>query len=290
VHDLLKPVLGHLIETADRCILPRFRALKRADIQTKSGPHDLVTITDRESEAALSVALTALLPGSVAVGEEAVAQDAALLSHLSGPHPCWIIDPVDGTWNFAHGDDRFCVMVALSIGDQVEAAWILEPLRQRGFVAARTMGTWRYDLSVSNGEPVQIRIPSPSQPLTAWRGSAYHSGVDNENARPRPERQGSAAIEYVRILCGEAEFALYDRVMPWDHAPGSLLLREADGAHAFVDGGAYCPSAGPKRALLGAASPAGWRAVRGALLPGLEHADTKNAPLMGWPAPSPKKG
>lgn len=263
----LESVLPLLQEAAQTCILPRFRALTDAQVQTKSGPHDLVTIADQESEILLSRALCALLPGSLAVGEEAVSRDPSLLDRLRGPAPVWLIDPVDGTWNFAHGDERFCVMVALSVADRLEGAWILEPLRSRAFAAVRGQGTWHYDLSPDAAPPRRIHVPAPPADLARWRGSAYHHRIDMDAAVPRPQRQGSAGIEYLHILTGEGEFALYSRAMPWDHAPGSLLLSEAGARHAFADGTDYHPSGGPQRTVAAAASPEAWHQLLDALLP-----------------------
>lgn len=260
---LLDPVLSLLHRAAQDVVLPRFQALDPLQIQTKSSPHDLVTIADREAEALLTEALCALLPGSVAVGEEAVSLDAGILDHLRGSAPVWLIDPVDGTWNFVAGDPRFCMMVALSVGDRVEASWILEPLRGRAFAAVRGQGTWRQEA----GAWARVQIAPPPADVGLWRGAAYHRHILPEQARPRPVRQGSAGIEYGRILMGEAEFSVYDRPLPWDHAPGSLLLSEAGGCHAFIDGVPYHPSAGLGRAVVATADAASWPRLIAALLP-----------------------
>ena len=87
-------------------ITPRFRALAAHEVREKK-PGDLVTIADETAERALIPALQGLLPGSVAIGEEAISIDANLLSHLEhAERPVWVIDPVDGTVNFAHGRSR----------------------------------------------------------------------------------------------------------------------------------------------------------------------------------------
>ncbi|MEM9972287.1 MAG: inositol monophosphatase family protein, partial [Pseudomonadota bacterium] len=84
-------------------ILPRFRALRPADIATKSRDDDLVTVADRAAEARLTEATQDILPGVVVVGEEAVAEEPSRRDALADAATCLIIDPVDGTWNFAHG-------------------------------------------------------------------------------------------------------------------------------------------------------------------------------------------
>src|SRR5437879_2711858 len=107
----LERVTGLIEETAALEILPRFRKLAAGDIREKE-PGDLVTVADEAAEARLTPLLTALLPGSLVLGEEAAAADPKLLNRLLGDHPVWVIDPVDGTGNFAAGRPAFAVMVA----------------------------------------------------------------------------------------------------------------------------------------------------------------------------------
>ncbi len=112
---------------ADERILPYFGRLEPGDVVEKT-PGDLVTVADRGAEEALSLALSRLVPGSVVVGEESVAADPTTLARLSGAAPVWIIDPVDGTHNFASGSSRFSTLVALA--DQGELHRVVE-LRSR---------------------------------------------------------------------------------------------------------------------------------------------------------------
>src|SRR6185437_12134645 len=92
-------------------IVPRFRMLAAGDIREKR-PGDLVTIADLEAEKRLMRELEAAMPGTVALGEESVAADPTRLDLLAGEVPVWVIDPIDGTGNFAKGDARFAVIIA----------------------------------------------------------------------------------------------------------------------------------------------------------------------------------
>ena len=114
-------------DVAAEHVLPYFGRLTAADIVEK-GPGDLVTIADRSAEAALTEALTALVPGTVVVGEEAVAGDPGVLARLAGPDPVWVIDPVDGTHNFAAGNPRFTTLVTLARGGELLASWTYAPV------------------------------------------------------------------------------------------------------------------------------------------------------------------
>src|SRR5512138_204235 len=97
----------------EREVVPRFGRLAASDIAEKA-PGDLVTVADRAAEAAMIEALQAVVPGSVAVGEEAVAEEPAVLAALDGDAPVWIIDPIDGTHNFVADNPRFATLVALA--------------------------------------------------------------------------------------------------------------------------------------------------------------------------------
>ena len=112
---------------AEREILPRFGRLTGADISEKA-PGDLVTVADRAAEEALTAALEAAVPGSVAVGEEAVAGDRGLLAEIAGERPVWIIDPIDGTHNFAAENPRFTTLVALAHRGRLVASWTYAPV------------------------------------------------------------------------------------------------------------------------------------------------------------------
>ncbi len=105
-------------------VLPRFRQLKSHEIREKS-PGDFVTVADEAMEAALAPKLAALLPGSLLVGEEDTARDPSIMRRLASDQPVWVIDPVDGTANFAEGKEEFCSMMALIERDQVLGGWIL---------------------------------------------------------------------------------------------------------------------------------------------------------------------
>ena len=98
-------------ETADEEVLPRFQKLNEGEVSEKAHG-EVVTIADTETERVLTERLAAALPGSHVVGEEAVSEDPRVMDLLEGPEPVWIIDPIDGTSNFAGGKPVFAVMVA----------------------------------------------------------------------------------------------------------------------------------------------------------------------------------
>ena len=254
-------------EAAAAEIMPRFRRLAAADVREK-GPGDLVTIADEAVEARLAPLLTSLVPGSIVVGEEAAAADPNLLNRLLDDRPVWIIDPVDGTSNFAEGRPAFAVMVALVRGVDVLAAWIHDPVGARTAVAAAGEGAWL------GGRRLAV-APRPVDAgdmagvlLSGFFGSReLGRRIDARRNRVRALRSmRCAGLEYLRLASGEMHFSLFTKLMPWDHAPGVLLHREAGGHAAYLEGGAYEPAAIKRSGLLLAPDPESWRQLHALLL------------------------
>ncbi|HEY0836481.1 MAG TPA: inositol monophosphatase family protein [Azospirillum sp.] len=248
-------------EVAETEILPYFRQLTDGQVREKSGPTDLVTIADEAGERALTPRLADLLPGSVVVGEEAASADPAVLDRLSGDAPVWVIDPVDGTINFAAGRPAFAVIVALVQGGRTLAGWIHDPCGNRTAVAAAGEGAWM------DGRRLRVADPAP---VGAMRGAASTRFCPDEVGRRIREGLAamgghisllSAAHEYLCLITGETHFSLYHRLMPWDHAAGVLLHAEAGGHAALVDGTPYRPTL-LEGSLLMAPDEASWHAVR----------------------------
>ena len=108
----------------------------------EKGPGDLVTVADEESERQLTRRLMELVPNSAVIGEEAVAADQKVLDRIFDDVPVWIIDPVDGTSNFAAGKPAFGVIVAYARRGETLAGWIHDPLGKRTAVAMKGEGAW----------------------------------------------------------------------------------------------------------------------------------------------------
>jgi len=143
VHALMR-------DAAERAIVPRYRTLAADQIVSKpSGGTlpDVVTVADHEAEAILTEGLTRLLPGVPVVGEEAVHADPKVLERLAQSQ-CWIVDPLDGTNNFAEGKPPFGILVALCEGGETVAGWILDVLTMRFCHAARDGTFWSYGLQL----------------------------------------------------------------------------------------------------------------------------------------------
>ncbi|MEV6021586.1 inositol monophosphatase family protein [Streptomyces sp. NPDC052036] len=218
-------------------IMPRFRRLAAHEIDEKSGPHDLVTDADRKAEAYLTEALPKLLPGSVVVGEEAVHTNPATYDAVRGEAPVWIVDPVDGTRQFVHGDPGFCTLVALAQGGVVRASWTFAPARDQLATAIRGGGAFL------DGRRLRSGSPAPGCDLEVATSHPYYTtdeqqrallGLQTEGVRPRA--CGSAGLEYLSIAQGLLDATAFCWEAAWDHAAGLLLVEEAGGTHRTVAG------------------------------------------------------
>ena len=243
-------------EAAERAILPRYQSLAEHEIDAKAAD-DLVTIADRESEDILGERLSRLLPEAAIVGEEAAHADPAVLDRL-GDALCWIIDPLDGTNNFASGKPPFGVLIALAQGGETIGGWIYDPLAERFCHAVKGGGAFL------GGERIAARGTGHVPPVAGI--SMLFMDPDRREkmkAHIAPhytlfDIPRCAAEQYPRLTFGENDVSIFERTLPWDHAAGVLFLNEAGGKAARPDGSDYRVDDYARAGLIGAASPALW--------------------------------
>jgi fructose-1,6-bisphosphatase/inositol monophosphatase family enzyme len=255
---------------AAREIMPRFRRLSAAQVRSKSSAFDVVTEADEAAERAISAALLAHFPGAVVIGEEAVARDPGLLATIPDAPLAFIVDPLDGTKNFASGLPLFGVMVAVVVADTVVGAVIHDPISTSSALARAGSGAWMRE---SDGSQVPLRVAAPA-PVGEMEG------VIGTNFLPEPMRRTvnanlsrlsmtnwfrCSAHEYRLAAAGHCHVLFYNKLMPWDHAAGWLLVRESGGHGAHFDGSPYRPSH-TTGGLLFAPDAESWARVRAALL------------------------
>lgn len=198
------------------------------------GRIDLVTDADRASEEAVVGVLKRHFPGHRILAEEGGALDSP-----SGYR--WIIDPLDGTTNFAHGVPHYCVSVGCEGPAGIEAGAILDPVRDELFQASRGGGSWlngvRLSVSTTSdlgdallgvGFPADIWT-HPEEPLALF-------GRFSQKARGM-RRPGSAALDLAYVAAGRFDGFYEQRLKAWDVAAGSLLITEAGGRITHLLGG-----------------------------------------------------
>ncbi|HNJ47657.1 MAG TPA: inositol monophosphatase family protein [Novosphingobium sp.] len=243
-------------KAARRAIMPRYQALAAHEVDAKAAD-DVVTVADKEAELILAEGLARLLGEAAIVGEEAAHADPALLERL-GDALCWIIDPIDGTNNYAAGKPPFGIMVALAEAGETRAGWIYDPLSGRLCHAHRGGGAFIDDVQVSarctgNVPPVAaislVFMDQDRREAMKAHIAPHYALVDI----PR-----CAAEQYPRLVLGVNDVSIFERTLAWDHAAGVLFVNEAGGKAARPDGRPYRVDEAHLPGLIGAASPALW--------------------------------
>ena len=254
--NLTREVHALMREASERAIMPRYQSLTADQIDAKAAD-DVVTIADHEAEAILSDGLARLLPEATIVGEEACHANPALMDRL-GDALCWIVDPLDGTNNFAKGKPPFGVLIALAARGEAIGGWIYDCLTGRFCHAELGKGAY------VNGERLFARSTGAAPPVAAislvFADPARREAL---KARIAPhytcvDIPRCAAEQYPRLALGVNDVSVFERTLAWDHAAGVLLLNEAGGKAARPDGSAYRVDRHLEPGLLGAASPALW--------------------------------
>jgi fructose-1,6-bisphosphatase/inositol monophosphatase family enzyme len=250
---------------AAEAILPRFRKLQTGDIEEKS-PGEVVSIADREAERIIAPRLASLVPGSRVVGEEAAAETPAVLKGLD-QGDVWLVDPLDGTANFVAGAPEFCVMVALLTRGRAVASWILHPLSGQLAIASLGDGAYIDGVRVRTTISPLVPIACCGSVLTRFLPEPLKARIVEHSSRFAAILPGAkcAGIDYPALVGGAQQFLLFWRLLPWDHAPGTLLVTEAGGHVARLNGSPYYP-ADQEPGILVAPNRATWEMVRPALL------------------------
>jgi fructose-1,6-bisphosphatase/inositol monophosphatase family enzyme len=237
-------------------IMPRWKALSD-DEQWEKRPGSIVTAADIAAEKFLCRELPPLLPGSVVVGEEMVENKPAALDLLCGDDPVWVLDPVDGTSNFARGSADFGVMVALVLKRQTIGGWIFRPVEDEMFTCELGAGAYR------NGERLSI-LSSPRE-LSKMEGSLggyLRRNTDLPDRLARVTSTRCIAVDYCALVTGDIHFAHYRGVRVWDHAPGWLLHTEAGGYNQCLDDTEYLAGKPGEGGILLATDREAWEVLR----------------------------
>jgi fructose-1,6-bisphosphatase/inositol monophosphatase family enzyme len=254
VHTLLR-------EVSAKAILPFYQKLEAHQVIAKDGGEyaaieDVVTVADKLSEEMIAEGLEKIIPGLPVVGEEGAHADPSVLDRLTGD--CWIVDPIDGTRNFAVGKPPFGVLLAMAAGGEAHTGWIYDPLTDRLCIAHKGKGAFI-------GEEKIVARPTGHQPPLAAMSLIFLDPERREAIRQailphysQVDIPFCAAEQYPRLALGQNDVAIFERTLPWDHAAGVLFVNEAGGKVARPDGSAYRVDSYASPGLIGAASPQLW--------------------------------
>lgn len=205
------------------------------DIEMK-GDKDLVTEVDKESERLIVEHLLSQFPDHDIVAEEGDYQQAG--------SPCrWIIDPIDGTTNYAHGFPWFCSSIALEREGVLVAAVIYNPVYDELFTAIKGAGAYLNSnrLSVSTNHPVRNSLLGTGFPYDCATDPAnnFANFIMFQKCARGIRRAGAAALDLAYVAAGRLDGFWELKLKAWDVAAGVLLVREAGGMVTTFDGSEY---------------------------------------------------
>jgi myo-inositol-1(or 4)-monophosphatase len=218
-----------IAEVAQDELMPRFHQVEA----TRKADGSLLTEADLQMQSRLLQVLARDYPQYQRLGEEmpAAQQQALLHRHDTG---LWVLDPLDGTANFAAGIPYFGVSLALVGEGRVQAGIVHDPVRRESFSALLGRGAWL------NGEPLQLvaSVPQLGEAMALVDLKRLPRRLIRQLAGAAPYRSqrsfGSVALDWCWLAAGRVQVYLHGGQRLWDYAAGSLVLREAGGS-----GGVY---------------------------------------------------
>lgn len=240
----LRRIALQAAQTAGAPLVQAFRADPRQPglaVTTKTSTHDLVTVHDGATEDALASALTAAVPDSWITGEESGARGRGTLE--------WIVDPIDGTSNFAHGFAMFSISIAAVFAGEVIAGVVHDPVNQLSFSAdddgAYLSSGQRTETRLGpssggaarSGAQLNLMTSYPSAEVLAREGAAALEAFgEMVTGFSTVRRVVSGALELCHAAAGWSDVVLGVDTKPWDIAAGMLILRRAGGTYLAFGG------------------------------------------------------
>ncbi len=202
------------------------------EITSKPGRHNLVTEYDKAAEDCILTTLMKRFPDHGFIGEEQ--------GHTRQGEVTWIVDPLDGTVNFAHGVPLFCVSIAVAVQEEIVASAVFQPMTQELFWALKDHGAFL------NGKPLHVSTNASFQDAFVTTGFPYNVEEDPLHCietfssflrKGIPIRRlGSAAIDMAYVAAGRFDAYWEASLQPWDFAGSLLLIEEAGGTVTQYDG------------------------------------------------------
>jgi myo-inositol-1(or 4)-monophosphatase len=257
---------GLVRQAGEMDIMPRFRNLASSDIAQKTSSIDLVTEADLLAEKRITQALRERFPTALIVGEEAYEADKSVVPALADAALAFVIDPVDGTYNFASGLPVFGTILAVVVRGETVAGIIHDPVLGDTLTSIRGAGA---HLQRKDGQTARLTVAaavalSEMTCAVAWShmDEPDRSRVAANVAKTRINfYYNCSAYEYWMVASGKVHFIGHTKLMPWDHLAGVLIQQEAGGHTAKFDGSPYLPG-DVSGGIISAPDKESWRIIR----------------------------
>lgn len=233
-----------LAEHASREISAAFVA-RNHHLTEKSG-NDFATETDRKVETDIASGIASAFPGDILLGEEG---GERTLGAAAATGVRWIVDPLDGTYNFVHGFPYVATSIAIEHDGEIAAGVIANPLTQEIFYAERGGGAWLRNGATPVAMPQALRVSAADRLDRALIASVLPSAasasfesvltawLDVARACGSIRRTGAAALDLAHVAAGRLDGFFVMSLARWDAAAGALIVREAGGAVCDFNGG-----------------------------------------------------
>jgi myo-inositol-1(or 4)-monophosphatase len=218
---------------------------RELDVTTKSSAIDLVTDADRAAEEVILARLRRERPDDGILAEES--------GEVASGGRRWIVDPLDGTTNYTHRFPHFSVSIALWDGPEPVVGVVHDPLRDETFTAARGLGAF---LDSPTADRQRLTVSDTAELRASLLATGFHYGIATAAVTNVPEfsamlprvqgirRAGSAALDLVYVAAGRFDGYWEYQLAPWDWAAGALVVREAGGRIATIEGSPWALDAG----------------------------------------------
>jgi myo-inositol-1(or 4)-monophosphatase len=225
----MHPMLTVAVKAARRAASHIQRASLNLDIikVEKKKANDFVTEVDRDAEQIIIETILEAYPKHAILAEESGAKG------VGGSEYEWIIDPIDGTTNFLHGHQQYCVSIALAVKGQIQQAVVYDPSRNDLFTASKGVGAFLNDRRIRVSRRIQMNecLIATGFPVTDMsyldQYLAMFKDILPKTAGIR--REGSAALDLCNTACGRVDGYWEMNLKPWDIAAGALIVQEAGG-------------------------------------------------------------
>jgi myo-inositol-1(or 4)-monophosphatase len=241
----MNPRLQLALSLARRTGVEIRRAFEQRDhVLHEKTVNDFATETDRRIELQIADAIAAEFPGDVLLGEEG---GERVLGGAPGNDVRWIVDPLDGTYNFVHGFPYIATSIAIEVAGVVQCGVISNPLTGEIFSAGRGFGAWRHP--ADDSVPQRLKISTCPSLDRALVGTVLPSGTRSSFAAVLPawtaiarssgsvRRTGAAALDLAHVSAGAMDGFFVMSLAAWDAAAGALMVREAGGQVCDFEGG-----------------------------------------------------
>jgi len=240
--------LANILRDAAKAeVLPRFRRLDPGMVRQKLDAIDLVTEADEEAERFIRKRLAEAWPDALFVGEESVSADPSLLDRLDEADFAIVVDPVDGTANFAAGLPLYATMASVVVKGETVSGIIYDPMGDDWVLAERGAGAF---MRFPDGRAKRLQVATApgladmvGHVSITFLPAASKPAILTNLAKVRvAANYRVAGHDYRTFATGHCHFVAFNKLMPWDHLGGCLIAEEAGGYVARFDGSPYLPN------------------------------------------------